>query len=109
MLSFKLFHYPQFIYGDEHSMTDEQVFTEMDKVAYRPATPIETLSLAVVHPLLQTYFPIIACGLAWKRSSDKRGVMFLGADGRKRKVGIHWYAFGGNNKVRFLGVRKESL
>lgn len=100
-ISVKLFHFDFNIYS-------VNVITEMSKVAYRPATLAELLSLGEAYPGLQRQFPIVGLGSVWDYAVVGSSAPVLSSDNFGRILCLPWFGIHWDNSYRFLGVCKKT-
>ncbi len=88
------------------SIDSKEVVANMLKDGYRPAIPIELLSLVATYPTLQREFPIAALGSPWRRFLTSYVVHVYNFNKRSnletRRLSDNWYP-----GCRFLGIRQD--
>ena len=98
-ISGKLFHF-------DRQISSNDVIAKMDKEGYRPATLMELLTLGILFPDLQKWFPIIALGSSWLRTINDPHVAVLNFINKKRWLFLANSHAGWRAYSRFFGVKK---
>lgn len=96
-----------YLTGFDHFVKSEEVISEMDRLALRPATLKELLALGISRPDLQVYNPIVALGSLWPEFDGTSKVVCLDSLGLSRSLDLFRF-FGGDwrEESRFLALRK---
>lgn len=95
----KLFFFNSFIKSNE-------AIKKIDKVAFRPATLFELLTLGYLYPNLQNQFPIVALGTTIKNNGMKFVPALISINKNKRILALFWNECEWFSSFRFLGVSK---
>lgn len=86
----------------------EDIFAEMDREGYRPATIWELLALGAEYPDLQRNFTIFALGsIAIVGMDGFKGVVYLGHWRKKRGINLLLLHLPWHRCARFAFVRKD--
>jgi hypothetical protein len=95
------------IFDFKKTISNEDVFKELDKEGYRSATLTELLALAEIDPELQRQFTIVSFGSVWRSSNGRRRVPCLDVNGSERRLYLDWFDDDWSAHCRFLAVRKS--
>jgi hypothetical protein len=93
------------IFAFEKTISSEDVFKELDKEGFRPATLIELLALAEIDPDLQRQFSIVSFGSVW-RNGGYSHVAYLNNQGSERNLSLDWLDDDWYSYFRFFAIRK---
>ena len=87
-------------------MSSDDVFSELDRKGFRPATLPEILSFGAKYPEKQREFPVVALGSVRRDGSGSREVPYLWSGAVGRGLSLDWLVGRWGSYYRFAAVRK---